>query len=74
MENTHYFKSRSKQNFVKLNDKLELSVDIHGDVQFTENALEPDWYITQGYRPIERAEFDSVYIKAVEGLNKFAAL
>ena len=70
----HYFRSPVRQNFVKLNSELEISVDVHGDLTFSDAPLEPDWYIMQGYRPIERAEFDQVYIKAIEGLNKFAAL
>lgn len=73
----HYFKSPGGGLLIKTTgeDKEELELDTHNlELKFCSEALDPKYYLDEGYTTITREEFDRAYKAIVEKLNKFASL
>lgn len=74
---TIYFKSPGGGLLIKTlgEDRPEIELDTcNMELQFTVRGIGQAWFHKEGYRPIDRAEFDEAYKKIVDNLNKFSSL
>jgi len=72
-----YFKSPGGGLLIKTagEDKEELELDTNnGELKFDSDSLGYQYYLGEGYTPIDREEFDAAYVAIIKNLNKFASL